>query len=79
MIRKKRKFFSPIGFFRPTCNGMCLTDHADGDIVHISYSLTSFFSKFLVLSVFIHHKSHFEMPLKVTINNSKLNFDLSVS
>ena len=38
-MKKKRKFMSPVGSFQPACGGTCLIDHAEGDLVFVTYML----------------------------------------
>ena len=38
-MKKKRKFMSPVGSFQPACGGTCLIDHAEGDLVYVTYLL----------------------------------------
>ena len=36
-MKSKRKFVSTVGTYRPACGGACLIDHADGDMVYLTY------------------------------------------
>lgn len=38
-MKKKRRFLSSVGSFRPCCNGVCLVDHSHGDLIPLTYCL----------------------------------------
>ena len=38
-MKKKRKFMTSVGTFRPAFNGKCLISHAKGDLILLTYCL----------------------------------------